>query len=310
MKRFLYAIVLLFCVGSLIGKEEASSTATKEDAVETRGAYEQVVKELGADNFFLVLGALTNKVQLKTRRAERAFASGDYERAILNWLSAKEIILDSKEKGKIKRLASGVLQLDNVYLDSKKNEVYFYAKVPVLMDGDNPNAPDSSSEPMPFEVVVANPHGRVHETVFVTDARPLHFHTLLVMLGFHNGAVPGRQALKGGKKCGDLLDVFVEYKTMKGETKECHIEDLLYDMKHHKVLSAKGWYFNGPEITRNRYIPDFCGELIVNMMGANVLVSGEKKLWDSQLELVWKDKFDIDKRQPVKIVVRARKGND
>jgi hypothetical protein len=305
MKRFLYVIVLLFCNGLLMG-QEVQPVATKEDARETRAAYEQAVKEIGPDNFFLVLGALTNKVQLKTRRAERAFARGNYERAILNWLAAKELILSSKEKGKIKRLASGVLQLDQVYLDPNKNEVYFYAKVPVLMDGDNPNVPNTSVEPMPFEVVVANPHGRVHETVFVTDARPLHFHTLLVMLGFHNGAVPGSHSSKVAK-CGDLLDVFVEYKTMEGETKECHIEDLLYDMKHQRGVKAKGWYFNGPEITKNRYIPDFCGELIVNMMGDNVLVSGEKKLWDSQLELVWKSKFDIDKRQPVKIIVRARK---
>ena len=65
--------------------------------------------------------------------------------------------------------------------------------------------------------------------------------------------------------------------------------------------------YNGPEIKNNRYIPDFCGELIVDMMGDNVLITTNEKLWKSQLEVVWKPKFDIDKREQVRIIVRARK---
>jgi len=304
MKKFLLFMLLLVST-FIFAAEVESSIATKQDAEEVKADYYNTVKKVGEDNLLLVLGALTNKVKLLSRRARRALEKGDYETAVLNWLNAKEIILDAKAKGVVKRLSSGVLQLDQVYLDPKKNEVYFYAKVPSLVIGEDPNNVDSDMPPMPFEVIVANPHGRVHETVFITEARPFHFHTLLVMLGFKNGMVKDKHTPKSAV-IGDVLDVFVEYKNMAGETKECHIEDMLFDSTAKKPLPAVGWYFNGPEIKDFRYVPDFCGELIVDMMGDNVLVTTEKKLWNSSIEVVWNPHFDIDKRQQVKIIVRAR----
>ncbi|MCK5834619.1 MAG: hypothetical protein KAG98_02655, partial [Lentisphaeria bacterium] len=304
MKKILQ-LVLILLTTTFLSAEIEQSTSTLKDAEEVKADYYNKVEEVGADNLLLLLGSLTNRVQLLSRRAGRAFEREDYESAILNWLKAKEIITDAKAKGAIKRLKSGVLQLDQVYLDSIKNEVYFYAKVPVLNESDNPNVKNTTMETMPFEVIIANPHGRIHETVFVTEARPFHLHTLLIMLGFQNGKVKSDQTPKSAV-IGDILDVFVEYKTMAGETKSCHIEDLLFDSGGQKPMPAVGWYFNGPEIEKNRYIPDFCGELIVDMMGDNVLISTEKKLWNSQMEVIWKPKFDIDKRERVKISIRAR----
>ena len=305
MKKTLQFILLVLSLTSL-SAEMKQSVTTKKDAEEVKVDYYSKVDEVGADNLFLLLGSLTNKVQLLSRRAGRAFEREDYESAVLNWLKAKAIITESKAKGSIKRLKSGFLQLDQVYLDPKKSEVFFYARVPVLMGGDNPNKPNSDMEPMPFEVIIANPHGRIHETVFVTEARPFHLHTLLVMLGFQNGKVKNENTTES-TVIGDILDVFVEYKTMAGETKQCHIENLLSDAKAQKSLPTLGWYFNGPEIKNNRYIPDFCGELIVDMMGDNVLITTEPKLWNSKMQVVWNPKFDIDKREKVRIIIRARK---
>lgn len=305
MKIFLQ-LILLFVSVLPIAAEIPQSVTTQKDAEEVKVNYYNKVDKVGADNLFLLLGALTNKVQLLSRRAGKAFEREDYETAVVNWLKAKEIINQAKAKGSIKRLRSGLLQLDQVYLDPRKNEVFFYAKVPVIVEGENPNKNNSTMETMPFEVIIANPHGRVHETVFVTDARPFHFHTLLLMVGFKNGQVEGPRTPKGAT-IGDILDVFVEYKTMKGEQKQCPIEEMLFDSKHQKPIPSVGWYFNGPEIKNNRYSPDFCGELIVDMMGENVLITTEKLLWHSKLEVVWKPKFDIDKREQVRIIVRARK---
>lgn len=304
MRKILKFILLLLSISPLFS-EVKQSTATKQDAEAVKVDYYNKVEEVGQDNLLLILGSLTNKVQLLSRRAKKAFEKGNYETAVLNWLNAKSIINDAKAKGVVKRLRSGILQLDQVYLDTKRNEVYFYAKVPILVDGEDPNKVNTTMEPMPFEVIIANAHGRIHETLFVTEARPFHFHTLLVMLGFKNGQVKGSKTSKSAK-IGDILDVFVEYKNMAGALKQCRIEDLLFEANSHKQLPSVGWFFNGPEIKDHRYIPDFCGELIVDMMGDNVLITTDEKLWNSQLEVVWNPKFDIDKREQVRVIIRAR----
>ena len=292
-------LLLIIFAFSCFGQEKEF---TAQQANLAKEHYYDFIEKVGVQNLHLILGAQSNEVKLLSKRAAKSLKKSDFKVATQKWTKALLLIKEAKVKGKITRTKDGILQLDQVFLDPKKNEVYFWVKTPVLVEGSNPNDDDSMMDSMPLELLIANNHGRIHETLFVTEARPFHLHTLLVMLGLSSGTIDDE-----GNCTGDLVDIFTEYTTMEGEKKTCLIEDLLFDMKHKQNLPKNGWLFVGPEITDERYIPDFNGELLVDMMGISVLITTNKLLWESKLEINMNKKISMDKRVPVKIIIKARR---
>lgn len=95
---------------------------------------------------------------------------------------------------------------------------------------------------MPLEVILCQQKGRNHETLFITETRPLHLEILLHMAGY---------------KKGDLLDMKV-----KGENRAVDLNDFLHWKKKSEDKRPVMWKFTGSEFGKE-YIPDNAGEQVI-----------------------------------------------
>jgi hypothetical protein len=83
-------------------------------------------------------------------------------------------------------------------------------------------------------LVASTKNGKVHESVIAVEARPVHIHTALLLLGARNGNPSMRQAVNKEQTRwidippkGDLVEVFLEFKDATGKPIERPISDFI-----------------------------------------------------------------------------------
>ena len=85
-----------------------------------------------------------------------------------------------------------------------------------------------------LELVACTKAGKVHESVVYVEARPIHIHTALLLIGAKNGNPAIRRPLDEEMDRwvdippkGDLIDVFLEFKSPEGKVVERPISDFI-----------------------------------------------------------------------------------
>jgi hypothetical protein len=85
-----------------------------------------------------------------------------------------------------------------------------------------------------LELVACTKDSKEHESIVVVEARPIHIHTALLLLGAKNGNPPMRQPLNEEMTRwadvppqGDLIEVFLEFKDAAGKLTERPISDFI-----------------------------------------------------------------------------------
>ena len=85
-----------------------------------------------------------------------------------------------------------------------------------------------------LEFIACTKNTKEHESVIAVEARPMHIHTALLLLGAKNGNPAMRQPLdkemtrwQDIPPSGDPIDVFIVWKNEKGETVERPISDFI-----------------------------------------------------------------------------------
>ncbi len=120
----------------------------------------------------------------------------------------------------------------------------------------------------PLEVIVAHPHGRLHETLLVTEVKALQIQTMLYLLGAENG----RRLPEPGEKQGALVDIDVEWTDGNGEKQRQPIENWIQDRRTEKTMRRIGWAFVGSVIQEGKFLADVEGNVVVNYsVGSTVL---------------------------------------
>jgi hypothetical protein len=85
-----------------------------------------------------------------------------------------------------------------------------------------------------LELIACTKDSKEHESIVVVEARPIHIHTALLLLGAKNGNPPMRQPLNEEMTRwadvppqGDLIEVFLEFKDAAGKLTERPISDFI-----------------------------------------------------------------------------------
>ena len=156
--------------------------------------------------------------------SEKKMSTGDVE-------GKKEFLLTAEKLTSLHRMerSSNKITLGGIELNLITKEISLEAKI---------KYPDG----MPLEVILCQSKGRNHETLFITETRPLHLEILLHMAGY---------------KKGDLLDMKV-----KGNHKTVNVSHFLHWKKKDGDKQPVKWKFTGSEFGKE-YIPDNAGEQMI-----------------------------------------------
>jgi len=119
-----------------------------------------------------------------------------------------------------------------------------------------------------LEVIIAHPHGRVHETLLTTEIKAIQLQTMLYLLGAQNGA-----RLPGGKvPQGTLVDIFLEWTDQEGKLHRRPVEDWILDRRTNQPMKPIGWTFVGSTIKQGAFLADSEGNVALNYsVGETVL---------------------------------------
>ena len=138
-----------------------------------------------------------------------------------------------------------------------------------------------------IELVLCNDSGRKHESMFLTDARPLHLETILHLAGFSKG------------KSSKAFSVYVS-----NGKDTLPVKELLKLDKNLAVPSMK-WNFAGCEFKNGEYFPDVAGEhILLWSRHKSVMLAENVKVSTGELEFFSKKHPAFPHGKRVKIQIK------
>ena len=149
----------------------------------------------------------------------------------------------AQSKPLVKKLSRTRLQIGAVVLDTAKREVRMPAKVN-MVDG-------------LVELLACTSYGKTHESVFVVEAKPLHIHTALLLLGARAGKCPGEAQAKRVPD-GERLTIWVE---VKGKPPR-RGEDFVWRTNAKRAMQHTSWVFTGSKIIDGQFIAEIDGSIV------------------------------------------------
>ena len=124
----------------------------------------------------------------------------------------------------------------------------------------------------PIELLACVPGGKVHESVLVLDAEPLHLQLALLLLGLEPGRNPAVQypagAPESSREPGDMVELYIEWsESAGGQESGARIvrrraDELLYNVRSRRPMGETLWVFTGSRWVEGRFAADMEGSLI------------------------------------------------
>ena len=141
-----------------------------------------------------------------------------------------------------------------------------------------------------IELILSHSTGRDHETLFVTDARPLHLEMLLHLTGYK-------------KQPQSRFRAFVSIPNHE----LIPIDSLLRDESGNKLSNELTWLFSGSEFT-DVYSPDQTGDLIICWQcHDSVLSVGDSAISEGTQIIIAQRHPELEQGLPVRIVLKPVK---
>ena len=170
---------------------------------------------------------------------------------------------------KIKKINDSQYQLDKVIIDKMKRTISFEAEAEIV------NAKDLT-EVNSVEYVVVTPQGKTHETLFVTEARPLHLNIAFKLLGYKEnkslfrvfkGNFPTKEYQKtsDADKAKSYFTTTISWKDSKtGKTQSQDLNDLLITAYTKKSFREEGvkWSYGGSFLHQGKFAAEINNDLI------------------------------------------------
>lgn len=158
----------------------------------------------------------------------------------------------------MEQISENMLRVGEVMIDAASRELRFAGRVNMATGL--------------IEVLVCTETGKLHESVLVTRARPMHLHLGLVLLGLKDGSNPGWYVPENpayrtpgwDRDAGDQVKVYVTWETSEGR-REVRLEQMLVDIRTGEPLPDTGWVFTGSYVDpQGIYMADEVGSLMTN----------------------------------------------
>ena len=110
------------------------------------------------------------------------------------------------------------------------------------------------------EYLAVSVRGKLHESVLVIEAEPLHVQLGLILLGLNYG---GNLEYQGDEKIpkGDKVEVWVSWKEI-GKEKRLRGEELIYNEASKKCMQITPWIFTGSQIIDCEFMAQVEGSIV------------------------------------------------
>lgn len=164
----------------------------------------------------------------------------------------------------ISKIGAGIFQVGKVRLDKEKRTITLPASVN-MREGN-------------IEYVLVHTTGKVHESLFKTDAEPYHVNLAFLLLGAKGGIVKTKTPEKKTSEInGDRVEVFVAWtnETTKAESR-LRAEDFIWDVGHKQAASRDGWIYNGSRIIDGIFLAQRDGSMISTIADPDSLMNNPR----------------------------------
>lgn len=159
------------------------------------------------------------------------------------------------------RAGAGRLELGQVRIDTRRREIRFPATVNLL--------------DVPLEYLVVSASGKTHESLFRTDAEPLHVQVALLLLG-SRGA--GTNALPEDPRLplpGDAVRIEIVWREGRKE-RRAPAEDFLLNRKTAARMKRGPWIYTGSRTSEGAFAAQRDGSIISLITDADALINNPR----------------------------------
>lgn len=191
----------------------------------------------------------------------------------------------------LRKLSQHEYQLGLVRIDKSKREVRLPGKV-------------NMTEGL-VELFLCTSSGKTHESVFVTEAKPIHVQTALLLLGARAGKCPNEKGADDVPE-GDRIVVLVQIK----DKEPVRAEQFVWHQTAKQAMEQTTWVFTGSKIIEGQYMADVEGSLVATWYDPLAIVNNPLPTnADDELYVV-NTKAAPAQGSPVTIVFRLEKTRD
>ena len=177
--------------------------------------------------------------------------------------------------------------LGGITYDKASHEIAINARVRYPREGDE-------RHPGELELILCSTTGRAHETLFITDARPLHLELLLHLVGYTKGSNSHR--------------FHVDIETENGSC--IPVERLLKPKESDKLPTRLSWEFSGADFD-DLYSPDQTGDFILCWHAhPSVLRVHHQGIASGEVKLLAVPHEQLTQGQAVTIVITPQNGEE
>jgi len=211
-------------------------------------------------------------------------------------LPTPEKPLDLPPAPAVKDLGEGRFRVGTVEFDENKRTIRIPAAVHMLKD--------------PVEYLLVARHGKVHETVFITDADARDIHIAALLLGIKAQPALGPENTAAQLGGHGVIDAWVEWDRNGPPAKlPLHETVTLADPDTRQAsgtLPGRGWLYNGSGLATGEFLASQNGSIISIIRDASALINNPGASRDND-DLHTPNAAKLPKLQhPVRIVLKVR----
>ncbi|MFO7958639.1 MAG: YdjY domain-containing protein [Candidatus Brocadiia bacterium] len=206
---------------------------------------------------------------------------------------------DEPQRPHVEKVGPGRYRVGTVMLDARTKTVRLQGKV-------------NMDEGGPIELLACLPEGKVHESVFVVECRPMDLQVALLLLGRSAGRNPAFQYAEGDpdrdKPPGDPLWVLAEWEEEADGGKQHRrerAERFLYNVQRDTPLQHAEWTFLGSEMFREGFGAELTGTVITTYHDPVAVLELAHETVRDDIFYHVNDKLCPERDTPVELIVRV-----
>jgi hypothetical protein len=127
-----------------------------------------------------------------------------------------------------------------------------------------------------IEYLLVNESGKVHESVFRTEAEPYHIHLATLLVSAKEtipraaGTATNSPALAGGS-----VSISASWKTSEGVS-SCRGEDVVFNTQTKSPMSRGNWIYNGSRIVEGTFLAQRDGSVVSIISDPDALINNPR----------------------------------
>ncbi|MEO8425628.1 MAG: YdjY domain-containing protein [Verrucomicrobiota bacterium] len=162
----------------------------------------------------------------------------------------------------LRKIDTGVFEIGNVRLDKNQRTIRFPAVV--------------NMDQGAVEYLLVNESGKVHESVFRTEAEPYHIHLATLLVGAKESiAHSAGTATNTPPLAGNTVSISASWKTSGGESNS-RGEDLIFNIQTRSAMSRGAWVYTGSRIVEGTFLAQRDGSVVSIISDPDALINNPR----------------------------------